>query len=255
MFYVTLPSNTKSSQDNKTNDFLIELSKPLNLDGVWEVGLAEISYPFSWNTLGVSKKAQDRNMVFKKGAVARGFNIPPGHYDSPQELVDMINQFLPWKSREFMFLYDKRTKRVILNIPEEIRLLYMGRELMYILGFDFPKPNVPNGSINSSAFRAPHALDITGGISHLWIYSDLVQPQIVGDQMADLLATVSIKGGGAAFGSMISERFERPHFVPSLTTCINSIKIRIKLHNGRLFPFQFGYVLLKLCFRKKVTRF
>ena len=45
-FYVTLPSNSSIQYfpDNKTSNFVTKLSRTLQLDGEWEVGLAEIDY-------------------------------------------------------------------------------------------------------------------------------------------------------------------------------------------------------------------
>ena len=34
--------------DNKTSNFLTKLPRTLQLDGEWEVGLAEIDYPHTW---------------------------------------------------------------------------------------------------------------------------------------------------------------------------------------------------------------
>ena len=51
-FYVTLPSNSSVEYfpDNKTLNFVTKLSRTLQLDGEWEVGLAEIDYPHTWYT-------------------------------------------------------------------------------------------------------------------------------------------------------------------------------------------------------------
>ena len=45
-FYVTLTSNSSMQHfaDNKTLNFVTKLSRALQLDGEWEVGLAEIDY-------------------------------------------------------------------------------------------------------------------------------------------------------------------------------------------------------------------
>ena len=49
-FYVMLPSNSPMEYfpDNKTSNFVTKLSRTLQLDGKWEVGLAEIVYPDTW---------------------------------------------------------------------------------------------------------------------------------------------------------------------------------------------------------------
>ena len=49
-FYVTLPSDSSMQYfpDNKTSNFVTKLSRTLQLDGEWEVGLPEIDYPHTW---------------------------------------------------------------------------------------------------------------------------------------------------------------------------------------------------------------
>ena len=58
-FYVTLPSNSSMEYfpDNKTSNFVTKLSRTLQLDGEWEVGLAEIDYPHTWYNIREGKNS------------------------------------------------------------------------------------------------------------------------------------------------------------------------------------------------------
>ena len=74
-FYVTLPSNGSMDAfpQNTMAEFTNRLSKPLHLDGEWEVGMIECSYPRSWwqvneNTTSFSYK-QGRNRAVRETAV------------------------------------------------------------------------------------------------------------------------------------------------------------------------------------------
>ena len=53
-FYVTLPSDSSMQYfpDNKTSNFVTKLSRTLQLNGEWGVGLAEIDYPHTWYNIG-----------------------------------------------------------------------------------------------------------------------------------------------------------------------------------------------------------
>ena len=57
-FYVTLPSNSSMQYfpDNKTSNFVTKLPRTLQLDGEWEVGLAEIVYPHTWYNTYVKER-------------------------------------------------------------------------------------------------------------------------------------------------------------------------------------------------------
>jgi hypothetical protein len=50
MFYLTLPSNSSMNYcpNNTLTHYTTKFSKITDLDGTWEIGLAEIQYPHSW---------------------------------------------------------------------------------------------------------------------------------------------------------------------------------------------------------------
>ena len=93
-FYVTLPSNSSMENfpDNKTSNFVIKLSRTLQLDGEWEVGLAETVYPHtSYNiregTNSVEIYAPDNlYLVFKTAE----FSVQPGYYQKVQNVKDAL---------------------------------------------------------------------------------------------------------------------------------------------------------------------
>ena len=84
-FYVTLPSNSLSSRKNNTSEFRVNLSRTLEFSGHWEVGLASIQYPFTWENFPADKfwfsipKAGDYTV-----------NVPPGNYQHVQQLLDVL---------------------------------------------------------------------------------------------------------------------------------------------------------------------
>lgn len=47
-FMVSLPSNVKGNDKNKTGEYETTLARPLDLPGTWEVALMDITYPHSW---------------------------------------------------------------------------------------------------------------------------------------------------------------------------------------------------------------
>ena len=91
-FYVTLPSNSSMEHfpDIKKSNFVTKLSRTLQLDGEWEVGLAEIVYPHTWYNIGEGKNSVDiytpdnLYLVFKTAE----FSIQPGYYEKVQNVID-----------------------------------------------------------------------------------------------------------------------------------------------------------------------
>ena len=58
-FYLTLPSNSfmQYFPHNKTSNYVTKFSRTLQLDGEWEVGLAEIDYPHAWYDIREGKNS------------------------------------------------------------------------------------------------------------------------------------------------------------------------------------------------------
>ena len=95
-FYVTLPSNSSMEYfpNNKTSNFVTKLSRTLQLDGEWEVGLAEIVYPHTWYNIHEGKNSveiyapDNLYLVFKTVE----FSIQPGYYEKVQDVINALRK-------------------------------------------------------------------------------------------------------------------------------------------------------------------
>ena len=93
-FYVTLPSNSSMQYfpDKKTSNFVTKLSRTLQLDGEWEVGLAEIDYP---HTLYNIREGKNSVEIYAPDKWFQVFNtvqysIQPGYYEKVQDMTDAL---------------------------------------------------------------------------------------------------------------------------------------------------------------------
>ena len=95
-FYVTLPSNSSMEYfpDNKTSNFVTKLSRTLQSDGEWEVGLAEIDYPHTWYNIHEGKNSveiyapDNLHLVFKTVE----FSIQPRYYEKVQDVINALHK-------------------------------------------------------------------------------------------------------------------------------------------------------------------
>ncbi len=90
-FYLTLPSNVKTSgQQNTTAHFTTLLPKTIDLAGQWYVGLVEIQFPFSWSNAGNSWR--DGNVILKHLPTTSDVkvSIPRSYYETIESLVDTV---------------------------------------------------------------------------------------------------------------------------------------------------------------------
>lgn len=92
-------------------------------------------------------------------------------------------------------------------------------------------------------------VDITRGIHHVMIYSDVGDFVLVGNTRTQLLQSIEIPSNSRG-GEQLVKRFDHPDYVPVYSPLINSIEIDLKDDNGRALEFEFGRVYVKLHFKK-----
>ncbi len=150
-FYLTLPSNVKTSgQQNTTARFTTLLPKTIDLPGQWYVGLVEIQFPFSWSNAGNSWI--DSIIVLKHNPTNSNLkvSIPRSYYETIESLVDTVQiqivdtlvEVMEKQSKPF----NKRENRAIIklmNSEEKIK----ESKLMEIL-----RPNYKDGSERKEYF-------------------------------------------------------------------------------------------------------
>jgi hypothetical protein len=87
-------------------------------------------------------------------------------------------------------------------------------------------------------------------IRALYVYSDIVKYQNVGDSCVPLLRVVPVDNA-IQFGEYITRTFTTPHYVPVLKRNINTIEIDIKTDYSERIHFGIGKVYVQLHFRPK----
>ncbi|MCP4116560.1 MAG: hypothetical protein GY737_14335, partial [Desulfobacteraceae bacterium] len=68
-------------------DYKIQLPYPIELEGSWQVGLAEIQYPVTYDTV---RKAR-MTVVLENGRSETGVRVNDGYYGTIEELLESIN--------------------------------------------------------------------------------------------------------------------------------------------------------------------
>lgn len=245
-FYVTLPSDSSMNyfSDNKISHFVTRLPSPLELKGEWEVGLTEFIYPHMWNNL--QENATDYEYDIGNG-VLKKIKIPCGYYESPLDIIKWIN-YQDFKNK-IDINYNKHTKKVKVVLKDKARLIFH-EGLAECLGFP-PGEVGDNSSVQISGTRyiqSPNVADPNFDFKLLYIYSDIVDSQIIGDSVAPLLRVITVKGND---GDMVHEMFDRPHYVTLVRKNFQTIETVIRTHAGRLVSFDRGKLIVKLHFRQK----
>ena len=196
----------------------------------------------------------------KKDIETTKFRIEARNYDSITGLIHALNAGIhkaaPYARNHVCFKWSKDIGRVEWECLFHFVKLDMSITLGKLLGFT--KSNVIStiGKDSSNLF-APDPPNLSFSLSTLWVYTDIIEPVVVGDTMANLLRIVPVKGGGGGEGGegwdskTVIRIYERPHYVNLATNRFQIVEIMLNTTYGLAPIFFVEPVLVKLHFRKK----
>lgn len=232
--------------DNKKSNYKVRLPRTLYLKNKYEVALVEMEYPITWETF--SRK--DAYWITIKDMHLDGYHfhvlIQPAHYDTISELVDEINEKLLEHAKESggpgkaTLKIHKLQKKIKLDVSHNLHVMFSD-ECCDVLGLEHNK-------YYHGQETALHPFDISRGFYSLFVYCNVVEPQIVGDVYVPLLRTVAINGERGAY---VVKTYSEPHYVPVSTDEMAVIEMNIKDDTGQDVPFMSGKVVCKLHFRQR----
>lgn len=259
-FYVTLPCNASASvyPENRIACYTTRLAKPINLKGEWEVGLAEIEYPRSWYIFN----DEDGHFILHKApeppdgtsthigiSIISKLNINGGYYVNIRAILRAINQHL---TPSAVLHHDELKNKVYLVAKPNISMSFRGK-LAIILGMT----QKPLGGLSyhkepdftkTVISYAPHQADINAGFYTMYVYTDVIQYQSVGDSHVPLLRCVHITGKS---NDAVIARYDNPHYASVNKDHIDSIIIELKDDQNNEVAFSYGKVIVKLHFKPK----
>ena len=261
-FYVTCPSN--SSLDlypgNRVSTFKMRLNKPIEMIGNYEVGMAQIQYPMSWNNVresnnGFSIRYQRKPLTVDDDvgkSVKRLYRIPAGYYSTIEEVIYEMKTLITKPKLNKLGIdikYNKATRRVTINTKkttkreEKLRSIKLKNDIAMILGFENDKFIKPNREVTSPFLALP-----SSGFHHMYVYCDVVQETAVGDVQAPLLRVLPVKM--QTHELMVAKTFANIHYIPVARKRISEIEFKITDDVGNLVGFQQGKILIVLHFRR-----
>ena len=94
--------------------------------------------------------------------------------------------------------------------------------------------------------ESPYVADLTT-VSTIYVYCDIVEPQIVGDTSAQLLKSIPAEG---KFGDIIAETFTNIQYVPIRTKSCEAVEVLLRNDTGDPVKFERGKVVITLHLRK-----
>lgn len=243
-FYVTLPSDSSQNYfpDNKISNYITRLPQCIQLSGEWEVGLAEVNFPHTWYNVNSTNNVIEYELP--GGLKPHKKEIPPGFYPTIQSILDALT--VKELKEKFSFSFNEVTKRVKMSVTGEGNIILCAG-MAELLGFD----TMDFGSEDDGApftMESPYVPDPSANFRVLMLYTDIIEPQIVGDVYAPLLRIINVTGSD---GDMVHIQYDKPHYLPVSRKLIETIEINIRTHLGSFVPFERGRSYVKLHFRQK----
>ena len=190
---------------------------------------------------------------YRQGKVKATTHIPIEYYQDPSYIIDLLNHWLETSFRtaakeaicdptsgltspprllmnlQFNTKAHIETLEIQDNQPPKIKVKF-SNDLAAILGFDnihYKQPDVHVGlrvvNLNS--------------IDTIFVYSDIIESQIVGNALTSLQDVVAVQGRP---GELVCSRFDKPHYKPVLRKHFSDIHISLRDDQGELIRFEKG---------------
>jgi hypothetical protein len=245
-FHVTLPSDSSldTYPGNTTSRYTIKLSERLELDGDYEVGLAELIYPHTWFNFNNSDGKYFINII-KNQREAIKYVFKSGYYADGTAFATSLNQQLARATLEIAnvrlrFTFNPTTLRITIDNSSR-NWVILSNEFMKFLGFT-------RGWLSKNQIIANDMLDLNSGMNLMYVYCDAASFSVVGDVETPLLRVCNLSGSD---GETIRTIFTHPHYVSVARRELETIEINISDELGRPIPFMHGKVLATLHFRSR----
>ena len=226
--------------DNTLTTYTTKLAQPLELDGAWEVGLAEIQYPHSWYNIRKDEGWMTVQKLPQRIAIA--IRLKPGYY-SIKKLLKVIHN--KGGNEEWLkLILDDVTRRIKMIIKTHY-VITLSPALQRFLGFT-------KARFIAGTHLAKHVADLHQGFYSLYVYCPVIEPRMVGDALVPLLREIAIEGDT---GDVITRTYEKIHYIPLQHRRFETIEIYIRDDTGKPVPFEFGKVVVTLSFRRRDLKY
>lgn len=276
-FYVTLPSNSSSAnfKNNTKSNYHTSLLNPIRLEGEWEVAIVKMNYRYAFdNIVGYIDifKEHDAEVLSvplkydKEDSAIEIFKLLKVEIESNVKLNSILEIVIEDEEKE-KFRTSKRTRPILnkdiqgLDGPQldliEFEKIVNGK-LKIIISNDHYirfRGTIKNIlKLNKRLYSKEFIYDFTDEHVQIneafFIYTDIIEDQIVGDTKAKLLDTISIKG--SAHNEAVSIDIQNPNYVNLSLKEFSNIYISIKDSFGDSIRFSnLSKVIIKLHFRPK----
>jgi len=250
-FFLTLPSNSSFNvfPENKISDYRTKLCKTISFPkNDFEIAVTEVLFPkdilvfhsqeAAWIQLKERNSTSDLKLFLRKN-----FCVD----ETIDNLLDHINEVVQGvlKDRtEFILQFDYYEKRVGLSINETKYIVKFSPKLHAVLGFDSKQEEITKVG---QVYKATYPPDLRAGSYTGFLYSDIVEPQIVGDTESQVLRVFSLSSSTEIFRTI---NFINPYYKKLNTSDFDVIRVFLLDESGDPIAFRSGIFTVVFHIRK-----
>ena len=242
-FYVTLPSNTSTDTfpNNTPSEYTTKLSQRIELSGEWEVALHTISY-VKWNTIKLNKESVHYtvNGIKKTGSLLKDY------YANVKEYITDMNASIADKGK---IVFTIQSGKVTVTL-ESGYSVHLRKEQAIILGF-LTFDDLDIAKKITATKTGDHEANLHRETS-IYVYCDIIEPQIVGNKTVPLLDIIWDKEKGKR---EITHSAENLHYVSVRTKSFEEVRVLLRSSTNERISFEHGHTSITLHFMPKDPNF
>ena len=237
-FYHVLPSNTSPDYypNNNASQYSTPLNNPYVLNGNWEVGVIDVTFPTCVKTFN-----NDEMTLLDVPTIGdKVVTLPPISFADEVKAINFVNERIG--NMNVVTFSCTPSKHIVLSL-KKVKILF-DDNLRDIFGFD------KNEYIGPCTVTSARTFSLKRCIQFLYIYSNIGEYVRIGNTESPLLAVISF--ANINYDSTLAEKiFKTPMYIPVSQNRVSQIDIELYDGAGQLIPFvDDGVTTMRLHFRQ-----
>ena len=240
-FYITLPNDSSKElfPENTPSEYTTKLPRWIHLSGQWEIGLHSIAYTRQY----IAQHLDEPISFAYSGGNGKGGKMkkyPTTVYEYITNINKSLKESPHVSDKEIEFKFELNGK-ITIAISQGYKVS-LRREQAIALGFL---------NVDDSAEVKEIAKTETGLYeanlhreTNIYVYCDIVQPQIVGDKMASLLGIVPCEKTVETYEKIYAG--ENIRYMPVQIKSFQNIKVHLRSSTNESIPFDYGRASITL---------
>ena len=242
---MSLPSNSslKYFPDNKAANFKVKTPymSDFNSNAMYECALTEIIFPNRFKNV----RDNSNEIIVYQCNIKTGveYKIESHYYSTINSLIKKIKEVV---TSNVSITFDKVEERTRVKVSGGY-CVHFGSDIARLLGF--PSDNLIKSIDKKEVIEvSPYHATPTGGLSTVYVYTDIIKQQIVGETSTPLLRIINWSHSSKEDNTALT--FEQLYFIPLKNSQFDVINILLLDDTGKEIAFEYGKVLVVLEFRK-----